>query len=392
MNRHVFGRFVIALLVSVTSGCTFYTACPPGAGTNKGATNGGGGTSGTSNAGGGTAGGLVGGGAVPGTWTNVTANLADLTSECGNMSFLSAKPDEDLLIAGIALQGLWSSQDGGGSWQRLGTSKGSDEIINRTSAIVYDPLDPKRYWESGLYDSWGAYETTDDGDTFAKLGTLTHSDLLSVDFSDPDRKTLLAGGHEMEQTLRLSTDGGQNWSNIGLGLPPATNCTTPLIIDPQTFLVGCGGLEGGVTGIYRSTDSGDTWSSQATSGGTSAPLRASDGSIYWASAGGGGLTRSTDDGLTWTDVVGGGVIKGVTPVELPDGRLATLGMNAVVTSADQGATWTEVSPALPYNDTSAVAYSVQQKAFYVWHFSCGLPPVPVPADAVMMFAFDYTAM
>jgi len=388
--RHLVSRLVAASLAWLGAGCTFYTACPTNNGsgaTSSMAGNGGSGASGGTSANGGTSG-MV----VSGSWTNTTSNLASLKSECGNLSFISSKPDEDLLIAGIAQAGLWSSQDGGDSWQALGTGAGSDAIINRTSAIVYDPADTNRFWESGVYNLGGVYETKDDGLTFKWLGGVTHSDLVSIDFSDPDRKTLLAGGHEMPQTLNRSTDGGAHWGPIGSGLPLATNCTTPLIIDPQTYLVGCGGLEGGVTGIYRSTDGGTSWTSITTAGGTGAPLSASDGSIYWASATNAGLVRSTDQGQSFTEVVGAGVLKSLTPVELPDGRIAAVGSNAVLVSADQGATWTAVSPALPYNDVVGLAYSAAQKALFVWHFTCGAPPVQVPADAVMKFPFDYTSM
>ena len=55
-------------------------------------------------------------------WVNATGKLlAGMVSDCGNMSYVSAKPDEDLLIAGIALDGLWSSTDGGATWNPMGT-------------------------------------------------------------------------------------------------------------------------------------------------------------------------------------------------------------------------------------------------------------------------------
>jgi photosystem II stability/assembly factor-like uncharacterized protein len=334
--------------------------------------------------------GTDGGAAPTGTWINVTANLANMDSECGNMASVTAKPDEDMLIAGIAQKGLWASRDGGGSWKALGTGKGSAVITNRPQAIVFDPQDSKRFWESGIYNGGGVYETEDDGTTLTQLGTVIDSDLVSVDFSDPNRMTLLAGGHEMAQTLNRSTDGGTMWSSVGGGLPANTNCTFPLVIDAQTHLVGCAGYGGGPIGVYRTIDGGDNWTRVASSGGASAPLRASDGSIYWATPNLGGLARSTDDGQHWTDVVGANVIESVHPVELPDGRLATLGTQYVLVSADHGKTWLQASVSLPYNPVG-LTYSSQQKAFYIWHFTCGFNgPVPVPPDAIMSFHFDYT--
>lgn len=326
-----------------------------------------------------------------GSWVNVTANLANISSECGNMAYVSAKPDEDQLIAGIALKGLWSSRDNGASWQSLGAGAGSATITNVTSSIVYDPnpSNTMRYWESGIYNGGGVYGTLDDGVTFTQLGSAYHIDQVSIDFSDPARQTLLAGGHESARTVYLSKDGGATWVSIGAGLPASAFCVRPLVIDPQTYLVGC---YGGSTGIYRTTDSGSTWVQLTSSGGTAAPLvAASDGSIYWASANGGGLTRSTDQGAHWTDVAGSAVVASVHPIELPDGRVATLGAQYVLVSSDHGASWTPASSALPYSDAIGVTYSAQRKAFFIWHATCGQGQVPVPADGIMRFDFDYQA-
>jgi photosystem II stability/assembly factor-like uncharacterized protein len=332
-----------------------------------------------------------------GKWTPVTNNLSGLMSECGTVCSVFSKPDEDLLIAGVAGQGgLWSSRDGAASWQHMNTGAGASVMTNRPLSLAFDP-DPmysKRFWESGVYGgNGGVYETTDDGTSFTQLGTVFHNDLVSVDFTDPARKTLLAGGHEQSQTLWKSTDGGQTWQNIamGTGLPANTNCTLPLIIDTQNYLVGCAGYGGGPSGIYRSTNGGANWTLATASGGGNRPLRAkSDGSIYWISPGNNGMTRSTDNGVHWTDVLGPGVLTSYVPIELPDGRIAALGLQYVMVSKDHGATWNPASAALPYMDGVGVAYSGPHKAFYVYHIACGNGTVLVPADAIMRFDWDYT--
>jgi len=335
-------------------------------------------------------------GAPTEAWTNVTSNLAGLASQCGNMSYVSAKPDEDLLIAGIAEAGLWSSTNGGATWSPMGGgADASTPIVNRTSSIVYDPTNTSRYWESGLYNSNGVYETNDDGGSFMPLGDVMYCDLVAVDFTDPNRQTLLAGGHEQSQTLYRSADGGMTWTAVGMSLPPMTNCTFPLVVDAQTHLVGCGGFGGGVSGIYRTTDGATTWSNVTTLGGIDAPLVASDGSYYWSSPNGAGLARSTDKGVTWSNVIASPYSVGsYRPIELPDGRIVTIGpadgtAKYVVASADHGATWKPVSAVLPYVDATAVSYSAQRKVFYIWHFTCGSGANPVPSDAIMSYAFDY---
>jgi len=68
-------------------------------------------------------------------WVNVTANLAEMPSECGNLCLLSVVPGQDKIIAGIAKRGLWQTTDGGATWTPLGQGAGSDVIINRPSQI-----------------------------------------------------------------------------------------------------------------------------------------------------------------------------------------------------------------------------------------------------------------
>src|SRR6185436_21085969 len=92
-------------------------------------------------------------------WSNVTANLADMPSECGNLCLLSPVPGQDKIIAGIAKRGLWQTSDGGATWVALGQDTGSDSIINRPSEIVYDPKDANRFWESGIYNGPGVYHS-----------------------------------------------------------------------------------------------------------------------------------------------------------------------------------------------------------------------------------------
>jgi photosystem II stability/assembly factor-like uncharacterized protein len=334
------------------------------------------------------------GSVVPkGKWVNVSGNLAGIPSVCGSLQSMSAKPDEDLLIVGIASVGVYGSRNGGLSWQELSAKSDAGQIVNRMTAIVYDPSDSNRFWECGIY-SGSPFVTADDGATWSELGDIGDTDLVSIDFSDPARKTLVAGGHEQSNTLYLSTNGGMVWSPIGAALPANTNCTFPLVFDTQTYLVGCGGYGGGVSGIFRTTDAGKTWTKVTGSGGAAAPLLAADGTIYWASPNNAGMTRSTDKGLTWKDVVGPGVITTDQPIELPDGRLAIMGATYVLISADRGETWTPATAALPTTaeeNVNGVVYSAQRKAFYIWHNNCTSfsVPVDVPKDAVMRFDFDY---
>lgn len=364
------------LVAGLNSACTFYTSCPDYRPSNVSSTGGSGNDPAVVS---------VGGEAPQGQWLNETLNLADLQSECGNVSYLSAKPDEDALIVSVAQHGLLTKASDGGQWSSLGQGQGSAMITNRGSAIVYDPSDSNVFWQTGIYNGGGLYRTDDGGETFIDLG-LEHNDFVSVDFTDPERKTLLVSGHEAPRVLHYSKDGGATWRDIGGTFPEDGHiCSWPLVLDGSTFLLGCGTYAGGVGGIFHSTTSGRSWERVSEHRVASGPLLASDGSQYWSGEANEGLVRSDDQGQTFQGPFGKGELMPVTPVELPDGRIAALGQRRIVLSGDKGQTWRVVSADLPFKATGIV-YSAQARAFYAYHWTC---EAEIPEDAVMSYAFDY---
>jgi photosystem II stability/assembly factor-like uncharacterized protein len=324
----------------------------------------------------------------PAQWTNVTANLAGMASECGNTPYLASHPAYDMLITSVAKHGLWASTDGGASWKQLWAGAGAAQITNRGSSIVFDPAHPDTFWESGIYNGNGVYRTTDNGATFTALGDARHLDSVSVDLTDPQRLTLLAGGHEQKQTLFRSTDGGATWTNVGKNLPANSNfCTNALVIDKTSHLVGCSGYGGGTDGVFRTTDGGATWTNTTMAPAAFAPLVASDGTIYWSLIYDRGLIKSTDQGRTWTQTIQGGVLKTGHPIELPDGRVVAPGPKTLMISSDKGATFKAVGEQLPFTPNS-ITYSPRRNAFYVEQFDCGNAVV---AHAISRAGFDYRA-
>jgi photosystem II stability/assembly factor-like uncharacterized protein len=308
---------------------------------------------------------------LPAQWVNVTANLADMPSECGNLCLLSVVPDQDRIIAGIAKRGLWQTTDGGATWTPLGQGAGSDAIVNRPSRILYDPANPEVFWESGIYNSSGVYHTTNGGRTFQHLGNARHNDYVIVDFSDPQRRNLLAGGHEQSRTVWKSVNAGQTWTNIGATLPEGTkHSSNPLLLDASTYLVNSSGWGKGTGGVYRTSNGGATWNLTSALEADGAPLSASDGSIIWQLAYGRGVIRSTDRGQTWMQVCGPGVIKGSKIIELPDGKLATVAGKGIKVSSDHGASWSSVLEPTPVQP-AGVIYAPLRHAFFIWNWDCG---------------------
>jgi hypothetical protein len=322
---------------------------------------------------------------VAGQWRPATANLEGIKSECGNLSRVAARLDKDQVVVGVAQFGLWGSENGATSWSALGKGPGSAVITNRASAIVFDPAHPDTFWESGIYNGGGIYRTDDDGATFKQLGTIQHTDAMSVDLNDPQRRTMLAGRHETSQLFR-STDGGNTWVEISASLPQGIGFVSfPFVIDSKTFLLGTN--HGTNSGILRTTDGGNTWTMVHDGDVVGLPLLTkSDGALYWMTQPGGGVLKSTDGGVSWKQVARDGTLSELAPniVELPGNRLGAVGNQVVVTSADGGVTWQRLSPTTPF-PPAGLTYAPYRHALYIWYFDCDRqqPLDPIKADNVM---------
>lgn len=136
-----------------------------------------------------------------------------------------------------------------------------------------------------------------------------------------------------------STDGGKTWSHMGLRTSRNIN---RIVIDPRDhnvlFVAAVGSLwgPGGERGVYRTKDGGNTWEQvlkvDEDTGANEVVLDPLDSRIVYATTyqrrrtpanmnGGGpgsGIWKSTDGGDTWTRLKGGGI---------PDGPLGRIAIN-----------------------------------------------------------------
>jgi len=328
----------------------------------------------------------------PAQWTNITGMFAGMQSECGNMSGIFSSPFIDLLVFGVARQGLWSTRDGGATFSKLGTT--GDAFLSRMSTVSWDPSSSKIFYVSGIY-GWespftdGVVKTTDTGASLTGYKTLSaiqsSNDSVSIDFTDSDRKIMLSGGHEQSGVMFRSTDSGANWTDIGASLPANLGfCTTTLVLDSKHLLIGCAGSWSNKPGaVLRSVDGGNTWEKVSDDGVVNQPLWASDGAIYWAKEAG-GLLVSTDAGATFHQA-SDKISNRVSPIELPDGRIVSLVNNTLAASKDGGKAWDAIGSMLPFEPNS-IAYSPFRRAFFATRFDCNNN---VPADAIARFGFDF---
>jgi hypothetical protein len=261
LKSMMLGRAIqIGLLLAACQGCTV-VSCPASLScalkTNTGAQGGGSSAGEDGGAGGSPEDASDAGSVFPaGQWVSVIGNLKGKPSFCGNLSGVWQWPGQDVLVAGVAGQGLFSEAADGTDWVQLGSAKGSEPINHAPETVLFDPDNSDHFWECGIHGTGdGAYATTDGGKTFTKINVVPQADTIAVDFSNAQRKVLFTTGHENNQAVQRSTDGANTWSSIGATLPDDRACTIFMLVDSTTYLVGCG-VSGGLTGIYRTTDSG----------------------------------------------------------------------------------------------------------------------------------------
>jgi photosystem II stability/assembly factor-like uncharacterized protein len=227
---------------------------------------------------------------------------------------------------------------------------------------------------------------------------------LSVDFNDPQRKTIAIGQHESARTIRCSSDGGNTWTNICGTLPVGTaRANYPLVLDDQTILAGCSFMissgptsawsYGGKPGVFRTTNKGASWTQVSDKAVFQEPLVVND-TIYWTfynrtnadtNTLTGGLLRSDDKGVTWTVATATGLLWSCRPVLLPDGRIGMINDDKrIVASSDHGATWKAITPAIPVPTPWGFTYNAPGKAFFAWQKASTKNHLPVSGIVVRL--------
>ena len=226
--------------------------------------------------------------------------------------------------------GLWKTTDGGSTWhpvtdgQIRSSSVGAVAVAESNPDIVYIGMGESQLRQNVLQGD-GVYKSTDGGKIWKHIG-LEETQVISrirIHPSDPDRVYVAALGHPFgsnsERGVFRSLDGGRTWKKI-LYRGERTGAID-LVLDPSNpnvlyatlwevyrkpWILWSGG-EG--SGIFKSTDGGETWSELTRNQGfpkgifgkITVTVSGADSKRVYANveAGKGGLYRSDDGGATW---------------------------------------------------------------------------------------------
>lgn len=246
----------------------------------------------------------------------------------GRVTAIATDPtNANTIYLGAAGGGVWKTTNGGTSWQPLTDS----QATLSTGAIAVAPSQPNVIYvgtgeANDSLDSFygrGVLKSTDGGATWALLGaSLFDRVAISKVVVDPTNANNVfiavegqgANGQFNNVGVWHSTDGGVNWFNTTAGLSTGSEFND-LIMDPRNPAVLFVGLQGSVRGVYRTTNSGQSWTaagnfptSDLNIGRIALAMAPSSSLIVYASVattGGAlyGMLKSSDGGATWTQLV-----------------------------------------------------------------------------------------
>jgi len=197
-----------------------------------------------------------------------------------------APTDPDVIYAGTGGQqnrqstswgnGVYRSDDAGDTWTHLGLVE-----TRHIAEVEVHPEDPDVAWVAAQGNLWsaseerGVYKTTDGGETWEKVlhvDTLTGANDLAVNPENPDvlyastyqrlRRTWGFNGGGPGSGIYKSTDGGETWTELTDGIPSGDKGRIGLALARSQPSVLYATVEHGdeeQEGTYRSSDAGESW-------------------------------------------------------------------------------------------------------------------------------------
>lgn len=216
------------------------------------------------------------------TWENVFADMP--VSTFGDVAIAPSNPG--ILYAGTGEQnnrqstswgnGVYRSDDGGGTWRHLGLVE-----TRHIGKVEVHPGNPDVVYVAALGNLWtpnperGVFRSTDGGNNWEKvLYVDEHTGAVDMvmDPSDPDvlyaatyqrlRRAWGFNGGGPGSGIYKTTDGGDTWTELTNGIPAGDKGRIGLAIsasDPQILNALVEHADGDAQGTYRSEDAGASW-------------------------------------------------------------------------------------------------------------------------------------
>ena len=249
----------------------------------------------------------------------------------GRSAAVTGVPGAPLLYYfGATGGGVWKTQDGGQSWSNISDGYFGGSI----GAVAVSEWDPNVIYVGGgektvrgnVSHGYGMWKSTDAGKTWTHIGLKSsyHISRIRIHPKNPDVVYAAVMGNLFKDTeergVYRSTDGGVNWEQV-LFVSPAAGAVD-LIMDPTNprimyastwnirrtpYSLSSGGEE---SGLWKSTDGGDTWDEitrneglpEGTVGIIGVTVSPVNPERVWAiiESENGGVFRSENGGETWT--------------------------------------------------------------------------------------------
>ena len=220
------------------------------------------------------------------SWKNISDNyfggsIGAIEVAPSNENIIYVGEGENTMRGNVSegLGGMWKSTDAGKTWKNIGLADGR-HITN----IIIHPTDPQTVWVGvmghlfGPNTERGIYKTTDGGQNWKKVLYINEQTGCSDLVMEPGNPAVLYAGtwrvirtpHSLESGgegsgLWKSTDGGETWSNLTMakGLPRGIWGIVGVAVAPSNTEKIYAIIENEKGGLFVSADGGKSWSLQS---------------------------------------------------------------------------------------------------------------------------------